>query len=52
MAEKTDPLTSPVHGEPDPVALCHSGGRFGSVGRWQPFSVADLSLSDELVGFR
>lgn len=32
--------------------LCHSGGRFGSVGRWQPFSVADLPLSDELVGFR
>lgn len=42
-------LTSPIHGEPDPMALCHPGGRVGSVGRWQPFPVANLSLSDELV---
>lgn len=45
---KENSLPLPWRGEPDPLALCHSGSRLGRAGTWQPFSLANLSLGDQL----
>lgn len=48
LAKRQNSLPLPWRGEPDPVALCRSGSHLGRAGTWQPFSVASLSLRDQL----